>query len=342
MFSNGKLRLLMTLVSLERLGVEDVPGASWIVPSVLSSKDIKHSKTVIDEAVNSPIPEDRDPREQLRRKGGGSGRKGDEDPTVEVTFGSDSEGEDDIPDGYLFPPNPRSKSNALDELKKKRKKKQKDEGDREPLDEETLEERRQSRLENARARQAKIKSDLFIHASDEDSDAAGDEEFFRLEEQRRKDQAERIKKALLTGDLGDKPGKKKGGRKRQSDEHNSRSTAAQSKRQRRRPQAGSNDGDSGSDDDILMAGMESAGSPRTTVNEDALATAMEDDLVFDDDLAFSRNRAHEDSGSDEDVLAPQPTAAPAGNEDEEDDEDAPPVPSRRRVRAGFVVESDSE
>ena len=343
MFSNGKLRLLMTLVSFERLGMEDVPGASWIVPSALSSDDIRHSKTIIDQTIDKPIPEDQDPREQLRRKAG-SGRGDNQDPTVEVNFGSDSEGEDDIPDGYLFPPNPRSKPNALDELKKKRKKKQNKDGEKEPLDEATLEERRQTRLDNARARQAKIKSDLYIHASDEDSDEAGDEEFFRLEEQRRKDQADRVKKALLTGDLGGKPGKKKSGRKRTSDEYNSRSTNTKSKRQRRRPQS-PEDGDSDNDDDILMAGMEAGGSPAS--REDASVhntrpTVTEDDLDFDDDLAFSRNLAR-DSGSDDHNYAPAPKPVDAiSGHVAEDEDDGPPIPGRRRVRAGFVVESDSE
>ena len=346
MFSNGKLRLLMTVVSFERLGMEDVPGASWVVPSILSSKDISHSKTIIDEAIDKPIPEGQDPREQLRRKAVGSGRGDNQDPTVDVTFGSDSEGEDEIPDGYLFPPNPRSKSNALDELKKKRKKKQNDDEDKEPLDEATLEERRRERLDNAQARQAKIKSELYIHASDEDSDEAGDEEFFRLEEKRRKDQADRIKKALLTGDPGGKPGKKKGGRKRTSDEHNPRSTGTKSKRQRRPPQS-VDDGDSGSDDDILMAGMEAAGSP-ASVNRDTYGdhntrpTAAEDDLDLDDDLAFSRNLTRNSSSDNLNDVSTSKPAGATNEHDAEDEDDGPPFPGRRRVRAGFVVESDSE
>lgn len=342
MFSNAKLRLLMTLVSFERLGMEDVPGASWVVPSALSSKDIEHTQTTIDQRLEKPIPEDQDPRELLRRKDNSRG----DGPSVDVNFGSDSEGEDDLPDGYLFPPNPRSKSNALDELKKKRKKKQNQDDEKESVDEATFEERRKTRLENARAHHAKIKSELYIHASDEESNDEDDQQFFRLEEQRRKDQAERVKKALLTRDLSDKPGKKSGGRKRKSD-----GAEAQKKRQRR-PQSSNNDGsDDDNDDDILMMGVNtgSPASPRETavgednkVNEDVRPTPIDDYLDFDDDLAFNRNRERSGSANDNDASASKTAGAAAGDGDEAEDEDARPAPGRRRMRAGFVVESDSE
>lgn len=343
MFSNAKLRLLMTLVSFERLGMEDVPGASWVVPSALSSKDIKHIQTTIDQSLEKPIPKDQDPRELLRRKGNSRG----DDPSVDVNFGSDSEGEDDLPDGYLFPSNPRSKSNALDELKKRRKKKQNQDDEKEPVDEATLKERRKTRLENARARHAKIKSELYIHASDEESNDEDDQEFFRLEEQRRKDQAERVKKALLTGDLSDKPGKKSGGRKRKSD-----GAGPQKKRQRRPPGATNGNSDDDNDDDIFMLGVNtnSPASPKeatagedTKAAEDVRPTPIDDNLDFDDDLAFNRNRERSGSANDNDTSASKTADATAGNGDEAEDEDAPlTAPGRRRMRAGFVVESDSE
>lgn len=345
MFSNAKLRLLMTLVKLERLGMEDVAGAQWVVPSVLTSQDIKNTKSMLDQCIDKPIAEDRDPRELLRRKYGGDTRSNDPESTVDVNFGSDSEGEDDIPDGFLFPPNLRSKSSALDELKKKRKEKRNQDGEKEPLDDETLEARRQTRLENARARQAKIKSDLFIHASDEESDEEDDQEFFRLEEERRKAQAERVKKALLTGDLGDGLGKKKGGRKRKSDV-----AGAQNKRQRRRPQAetsGGSDDNEDSNDDILMTGVgddSAATEKEDSPAEDPRPEPEEDDLnFFDDDLAFGRDsRKDASADSDDQDDAPISKTADADAGDAEDEDAQPTAPGRRRMRAGFVIESDSE
>lgn len=309
MFSNGKLRLLMTLVGFERLGMEDVPGASWVVPSAMKSKDLRDTKAIIDQSLEKAATGDdeRDPRDLLRRVDDGDASHR---AAGDVDFGSESEGEDTVPDGLLFPPNPRSKSNALDELKKKRKKKR-DDG-HEPLNDETLEKRRRTREENAQSRQAKIKSDLYIHESDEESDDEANEEFFRLEEQRRKEQSERIRKALLLGraDDGNKPDR----RKRKSEPKNS---AAERKRQRQSPPEASDD----SDDDILMTGVRSPRRPASSHGDNE--ETPDDDLDVDDDLTFSRDRQKEQS--------------PGGAEDEDEEPIAP-----RRIRSGFVVESDSE
>ncbi|KAJ5201639.1 uncharacterized protein N7498_006302 [Penicillium cinerascens] len=335
MFSNAKLRLLMSLVGFERVGMEDVPGATWVVPAPLSSKDLRETVSTVNKSLLNPVPEggDEDPRQLLRRREASSARQSLVQGTLDVNFGSDSEGEDTVPDGPLFPPNPRSKSNALDELKKKRKMKKKAKGDAEtePLDDETLEARREVRLSNALARQAKIKSDLFIHASDEESDAEADEEFFRLEEERRKKQAQNVKKALLTGTLEKAKGKGKGKRK-----SGGGTTTAEPKRQRRGSGSTSDpasDGDGDADGDILMAELDaqSPGSPQevstshVAPDEDTPVTSAVDDMDFDDDLVFSRDR--------------QSKAAPEADADEEDTFVAP---SRRRMRGGFVIESDSE
>ncbi|KAJ5806999.1 hypothetical protein N7474_010591 [Penicillium riverlandense] len=327
MFANAKLRLLMTVVGFERLGVEDVPGASWVVPSAMTATDLHEIISGVNKALVSPVSEENDPREQLRRKPTGSARDSlTLQSNVNVNFGSESEGEDEVPDGFLFPPNPRSKSNALDELKKKRKKKRKSDAEEEPLDDEILEERRQARLTNTLARQAKIKSDLFIHASDEESDEEADKEFFRLEAERRKKQAENVKKAMLTGEMEAAQGKKKVSRKRKSE-----TGAAEAKRARRK--SAESDVDSDGDDDILMADLDDQ-SPRSqqevstshgALDEDTPLTSAEDDLYFDDDLAFSRDK---------------PVSAAMDVDD--DDEDTPVVPSRRRMRGGFVLESDSD
>ncbi|CAI7571100.1 unnamed protein product [Penicillium pancosmium] len=340
MFSNAKLRLLLNELGLEKLGVEDVPGASWVVPAKMGSAELRESVSTLNKSILNPIPEGstEDPREQLRRKNTGTARDTLEQGTLDINFGDDSEGEDVVPDGILFPPNPRSKSNALDELKKKRKKsKKKDNSEKEPLDDEVLEARRDARLSNALARQAKIKSDLFIHASDEESDADGDAEFFRLEEERRKKQAENVKKALLTGRLEEagSKGKKASARKRKSDTGKSAATG-EPKRQRRASESGGSDVGS-DDDDILMADLEAESSRSQEVstgnatrdNEDTPLTSAEDEdeLGFDDDLVFSRDRK---SKAD----------APETNADE--DEEDTPVVSSRRMRGGFVIESDSE
>ncbi|EAW13352.1 putative DNA repair protein (Tof1) [Aspergillus clavatus NRRL 1] len=356
MFSNAKLRLLMTLIGFERLGMEDVPGASWVVPSSFTSDDLRHTKRVIDQCLIEPATEDpdQDLSRLIRRKYANDARGGGRDEqNLDIDFGSDSEGEDNVPDGPLFPPNHRSKANALDQLKKQRQKRRKEDGDRETPDDEVLEERRRARLENALARQAKIKSDLYIHASDEESDEEADEEFFRLEEQRRKEQAARIKHALLHGvveEISDKSSKKTG-RKRQSDQHTTLNIDAHTKRQRRKNRTDKLD----EGDDLVMAGTEaqSPDSPGLGSSshdakgiENTPLTSDEDELEFDDDLAFSRDRNRRKDFTpnvDKMVIEPAQQDADPAAPDEDDDEDAPVVgSSRRRVRGGFVIESDSE
>ncbi|THC95771.1 hypothetical protein EYZ11_004768 [Aspergillus tanneri] len=336
MFSNAKLRLLMTLVKLERLGVEDVPGASWIVPASLSSKDLQDMKSIIDRCLDDPMTGDleNDPREMLRRKYPSKSNNSRNQTTLGADFGSESEGED-LP---LFPPNPRSKTKELDQPKKNRKKRNED-ADQEPLDEEALEARRQKRLENTRDRQAKIKSNLYVHASDEETDEDADKQFFILEEKRRKNQAERVRKALLSGAVQEtdtRASKGKRRKKRQSGNHTPGSPDTSSKRQRRAHPATWMD----QDNDVVKSSTEvrSPGSPQEfSPNLDA-----EGDLEFDDDLAFSRNRNHApESPAHGKNVGSSNTEASA--EKEEDYDDRPvAVPARRRIRGGFVIDSDTE
>ncbi|KAL4803932.1 timeless protein-domain-containing protein [Aspergillus unguis] len=348
MFLNAKLRLLMTLLKFERLGQENVEGISWVVPSELKPAELRESKAVIDKALVIGNIDGRDPTDLLRKKYGHEPRGVTDQTALDVHFGSDSEGEDVVPDGPLFPPNPRSKANALDDLKKKRKKR-KDKGEREPLDEETLEERRQARLDNTRSRLAKIKSDLYVHASDEESDDEADQEFFRIEEETRRDQSERIKKALLLGRSEETGRKSKKRGKRSNESNGADEEETGGKRRRHSPQASAEP----EDDDVLMSEMgssrESSVGPELSGSKATAAPAEEEEEVeeeeeqyLDDDLTFSRDRekdeAHRDNESDE-ASNPKNDKA-AGPEDEED---APLVaPGRRRMRAGFVVESDSE
>lgn len=324
----------MELAGFERLGVADVPGASWVIPANLKSQDLQESIDTINKIMVNPKMDGlEDPRKLLQERKEAAGAKsgGMQDPFA-VNFGSDSEGEDIDPNQVLFPPNPRSKSNALDELKKKRKKKSKNTTEKEPLDDETVEARREARLTNNLARQAKIKSDLFIHASDEESDAEGDQEFFRLEEQRRKKQAENVKKAMSLGipDKSAAKGKKASVRKRKSD-----TGTSAPKRRRQGSSSGESLGLSDDDEDVMMADVDAAspGSQELAVgraandDEGTPLTSAEDELMFDDDLAFGRNEPSKPAATDD--------------ADDDDDEETPIVPSRR-VRGGFVLDSDSE
>ena len=255
MFSNNKFRLLLKLIGFERLGAEDIPGALWAIPSTMTSTELREAKQTIDSCLADPITDyqGEDIHQLLKRTKDSENHEQEDHELDHVTFGSDSEGEEEVPDGPLFPPNPREKSTSHKQ-QKKQKKSRKTKGDKEEPGEETLAERRRRRQENNLARQAKIKSDLYIHASDEESDEEADQEFFRLEEQRGKEQAERIRQALLivssnNNDAAKKNGGRKQGQKRKSEaEHIDDEETKRQRDNSNSQDAESDDNDSNTDD----------------------------------------------------------------------------------------------
>jgi replication fork protection complex subunit Tof1/Swi1 len=64
-------------------------------------------------------------------------------------------------------------------------------------------------------------------------------------------------------------------------------------------------------------------------NEDTPLTSGEDDLSFDDDFAFTGHRPSKLQATEPEVV-------------DDDEENEPVAPARRRMRGGFVIESDSE
>ena len=225
MFKDNKLRLLMALVGFERLGIDDEPGATWIIPSALSARELHEFHDTIQKHRNNPVMHygDEDPlsaEEMLRRK-----------PSSRAEYDDDSDGNGIVSDGeedFLFPggggpTNTNRKSAALEELKKTRRKRRLS-GDEDGLDPEMLEARRKARIENDLEKWRKIKSSEFvIDSDDEDEDA--DRLFFQKEEERRKTHAAKVKEALLAG--GVNGGKESGNMKTKRRKSNAgRETAA--------------------------------------------------------------------------------------------------------------------
>ncbi|EEQ85423.2 Topoisomerase 1-associated factor 1 [Blastomyces dermatitidis] len=363
MFKNGRFRLLMTLAGFERLGVEDTLDSSWIIPSSLSAKTLEETQKSVEKHSENPPTEfdGLEPRDLLRRKRDvdttmpSHGR-----PQGEVDFGNDSEGEDDI-DGILFPPNLRIRTGTLDELKKKRLrrgKKNKEDGD--GPDEAALEARRLARQANALERQRKIKSSLYINASDEESDEEADREFFAREEERRKNQARRIKQALLSGTAG---GDKATGQKSSSKGRKRKSTAngdENNKRQRSDPLLDSDDEDNAinidnpeddDDEDVMMATQETPSSssetesismaqperrsenttPPTSTERNPIF-GMNDDDYFDNPFYFASLADKDKTGGDKGV----------GSDGREEEEQVKMPARQRRMLGAFIIDSDSE
>lgn len=315
-------------------------GSSWVVPSSLDSETLFSIVSSIEKGLENPVTEidGLDPREQIRRVPTAEPKETHQ-TTLDVDFGSESEGEDAIPDGPLFPPNIRSKSNALKELKEKRKKRSKrDDNDKEPLDDATLEERRRVREENARARQAKIKSDLFIHDSDDESDEEADKEFFEREEAVRKAQDQRVREAInkaLEEDASNKQSKKKKPtrRKRRSMENDQsdKDTESEGQKKRRITVGGFEMSDNDEDDDVLMTG--------TNGDLGSRGASTSQGVEEDDSPSISTEQEEWDLDKE---LEQEKSAAVVVTHDDDSEEDGPVAGNRRRARAGFVIESDSE
>lgn len=324
-------------------------GTSWCVPSSLDSAGLSDVKSIIDKGLENPVTEidGIDPREQLRRKPTAEPRETFQ-TTLDVDFGSESEGEDVIPDGPLFPPNIRSKSHALEELKEKRRKRQKrsEDTEKEPLDDAIIEERRRNREDNARARDAKIKSSLFVHDSDDESDEEADQQFYEREEAGRRAQDERVREALVAKALGEdddasteQPSNKKSNRRKRrsldddADDQGENNTGNEAQKKPRVTVGGFevSDNDDDEDDDVLMTGVNdddhNSKEPSTSQEDTPPTSAEHEEWDLDKEL-----KSHQDGE--------KAVAETAHANDSE--EDAPVASNRRRGRAGFVIESDSE
>lgn len=340
MFKNGKLRLLMTLASFERLGVDDVPGATWMIPSSLTSTELDTTREIMQKYCRDiPSPDEEfDPESLMRRKATAD----DGGPRAEFDDDSESDASDGNED-YLFPANPRkpkSRSDALEELKQKRRQRRLRDDEEDEMDDEILAARRKARAEAALERRKKIKSDAYIHDSDEEADKEADKEFFAKEEERRKSHASKIIEALKSGaasNLAEKSKKRK-------------STGDGDGQEKRRKRVASDSEDQSGDDDELMIGLESSSSQRRNSNSSDEESSEETPLSSQGQLP-DHDDSRKSSLSETVIPGESKTAKIASaitdqqglDDDEVDDDDISVIAApRRRMRAGFIVDSDSE
>ena len=194
LFKNARLRLLMTLSGLERVG-EDEPEATWMIPSSLTSSELRQAHDNIEKHRQDPkirYGEDGElsAEDLLRRKPTEKAKRADYDDDSDA---ADSLGEED----FLFPTGGPtntviSRETALENLKKKRRKRR----SHHEMDDETREARRKARVEADLERRRAYKSELYIRESDEETDEERDKAFFAVEEARRLGQREKVLGAL--------------------------------------------------------------------------------------------------------------------------------------------------
>ena len=204
MFKDNKLRLLMTLVGFERLGIDDEPDATWIIPSSLSASELHEIHQIMEKHRNNPIMEyGGDDEEPIRSED--MLRRAPTAKTHRAEYDDDSDGDGIVSDEeeFLFPaggPTNKNRRSALEDLKKKRRRRRisaNQEGG--GLDDETVALKQEARKLAELERRRKIKSEKFVRDIDDESDEEQDRAFFAREEERRKGQAAKVREAFEAG-----------------------------------------------------------------------------------------------------------------------------------------------
>ncbi|KAF2488000.1 timeless protein-domain-containing protein [Neohortaea acidophila] len=350
LFKNKYLRLLLTTAGLERLGAAEDVDASWVVPSELSSKQLKDVVDRIQKTEFDPptFEEGTMARDLIRNKS--AGRQG-------AIFDDSESGSDREIEDAQFPPNLREKrkqhGDEEDEGSKKRRRLTR--RNQVELTEEEAQARAKERRQREIERNNKIKSQLFVTASDDESDEEADAQFFRLEEERRRNMKGVIRNALLKEAAEGQKGKKRQGDKK--------GDGKKAKKPRRTSGASDNEIEL----DVEQSDSDVAAPIQLSSDDESESDSEADearDAASDDD-----SQRREDMVVDEETPSTSPTPletdlplnevsanltgalrdmvdkrADVGTNDDDEEDEGPVVKStaRRRVRAGFVIDSDSE
>ncbi|KAI1876469.1 hypothetical protein JX265_003995 [Neoarthrinium moseri] len=331
MFKNAHLRLLMKLVGMECLAptLDETPESAWIIPSSFTADQLKESLDMVSKAEFDPptFDDGQLAEDQLRRKTA---------PRKKAVFDDDDDGLSDDEEATLFPAGgPTARKSTAEDTDKPKKIRRRRKDDAEPPTEEQLEEkarkRRQKELEKAR----RFKSDVYVHASDDETDEERDREFFANEARLRQKQ----KIVSITHQRPPSPKlltKRKAAALLGSDDEGEEESERDS-------------------DDELMPTQESASSRNA---DKTLDDADDDDDLNTDHTPLSssphaasttssngakRRRLGEASNAVKMATVDAEMEDAAEDEEEEDIPAAKPAARRRpRAKAGFIIDSSDE
>jgi replication fork protection complex subunit Tof1/Swi1 len=327
MFKNGHLRLLMTLVGFQGIAEEDDPEGPWTIPPSLSADQLKQSLDLVKKFEFSPpvFDDGQEAGDFIRRKSAGSSSR------RKAIFDDEDDGIDnDTEEELMFPaggPTATKKSDALEALKKNRRRRRK-EGSEDPeanrLTDEQLKARAEARRQKELEKNRKIKSELYVHDSDEEDDAERDRLFFEREEILR----EKSKIAIMKELLGVGKDKESG-------------PSVQSRSKKRQSSA------------ISISSEEGGGRSSSVVRGNVLDESDEGDSATDTPMSSPHNRSSQTKKRKVSNEEPESIGHSEAEEimkngaakeaDDSDEEDIAVVrPARRRVTAGFIVESSDE
>lgn len=371
MFRNNKLRLLMTLVGFERIGASDDKDATWIIPGSVSTEDLQKAHKAIETAESDPPTFDDEEGEKaedfIRRKltprpirnnqpeEDDSEGGGDDDDFID---GGNNNNNDDNEEMPLFPADApmKRKSDALEEIKRKRRSRrgQDKEDDGNALTEAEREARLKARQEANLKKQMKIKSDLYVHESDDEENDERDQEFFAKEEERRKRQGFKVLEALEKGiELGDSDEDDDGGQKKATKRGTKKRKSVGTKtagRKRRKGFHVSPAEDDNEEEDTVVNLESSSASPaahqqRPSEVDELVDTPMTSPQVIVVDEHRSRpGSSSTGSRFPQKAEKSKSAAAPVdlAGDDDGDEDDMPVQSGRRRRHIGPFVEDDSE
>ncbi|EAA29535.1 putative drug resistance protein MdrA [Neurospora crassa] len=192
MFKNPHLRLLMRLVGMERLTptLDETPDSTWILPGSHTAEAIQDTIDLINKAEFSPptFEDGGSAEDQLRRKSAAASRR------TRAAYDDDEEeirgflGDDDDEDFLFAPGGPTARKPDARPQKKRQRKRRREAGSGDEEDEgvsdEVLAARAKKRREKELEKIRKIKSEMYVHASDDETDDERDREFFERERKR--------------------------------------------------------------------------------------------------------------------------------------------------------------
>lgn len=351
MFKNGHLRLLMKLVGFQRIGEEDDPEGPWAIPSSLSADQLKQALELVKKFEFSPpvFDDGREAGDFIRRVSAGTA------PRRKAVFNDEDDGiENDSEEELLFEPGgptAMKKSDALEALKKNRRRRRK-EGSEDPeanrLTDEQLEARAEARRQRELEKNRKIKSELYVHDSDEEDNEERDRLFFQQEEMLREKSKIAIMKELLGLGKDKESGPKVPSRskKRQTsiisiDGEGEEGPTSHGRSKKRQSNA------------ISVSSEDEGGRSSSLTKDNLLEESDEAESATDTPMSSPhirssqtkrRKLSSEEPGSaghseTEEVVK---TGAATGAEDSDDEDVAVVRPARQRVRAGFIVDSSDE
>ncbi|KAF9770188.1 Topoisomerase 1-associated factor 1 [Fusarium sp. DS 682] len=307
MFKNSYMRLLMKLVGLKLLGPasEETPESAWAIPSDVSAEVLKDAIHYINQAEFNPPTFDEGvlAEHQLKRKS--TQRK-------KADFDDDEEGELDDPMFASLGPTMSKPIGEEDETRKSPRQRK----PRKELTEEERKKKRRERRKRDHERLMNIRSAEYVRPEDDETDSEYDEAFFARERETA------AKAAAIRHVVERLPLSKKPTRKRAVAATESASSGEEEKE----------DEASDSGDDFIRRAM------NATLEEEE--EEQSEGTLPDGSDGESRKRRRisvERTRHDEDE-----EMGGVDKKGEDDEDEAPAITRRPRVRGGFVVDSDDD